>query len=66
MTFEAGLDKSFRARYWAAQHRHVAAALRQRTGTMLERTKKAIAHSKALVQSGSKDSTEQRILCRPQ
>ena len=65
MRSEAGLEKSFRTRYWAAQHRHVAAALRQRTGTMLERTK-AIAHSKALVQSGSKDSAEQRILCRPQ
>jgi len=61
MASEAGLEKSFRTRYWAAQHRHVAAALHHCTGTMLERTKKAIAHSRALVQSGSKDSANQRI-----
>ena len=54
MTSAARLEESFRTRYWAAQHRHVAAALQQRIAITLERTKQAIARSKELVQSGPK------------
>ena len=54
MTSAVGLEESFRTRYWAAQYRHVAAALRQRTAIILGRTQQAIARSKELVQPGSK------------
>lgn len=51
MPSKSELDKSFRERYWAAQHRHVAAALVYRTGLQIERTKRALERAKRLVKS---------------
>jgi len=49
MPSESELDKLFRERYWAAQHRHVAAALLYRTGLQIDRTRHALEHAKRLV-----------------
>lgn len=44
------LERSFHERYWAAQNRHMAAALVYRTRLLRERTKRALEHSRQLVQ----------------
>lgn len=53
MTSDSSLEKSFRTRYWAAQHRHVASALIYRTALLLERSKRALERSKQFTQPTS-------------
>ena len=59
MASQPQLEKSFRARYWAAQNRHLAAARWYKTTLLLERARQILERAKRLTQTKSRDLVDQ-------